>query len=106
MQENASYCHVCFSEIKLRLFSHFSVILTIIVKNEWLATNTQNAILNNFEEYYMKISFTVSILKLTKGHYFVNNGSRVTFHNLCTMSEQVLDLYLSSQKYLKDFQRY
>ena len=46
MQENAS-----FSKIKLRLFSHFSVILTI-VKNEWLATNSQNAILNNFEEYY------------------------------------------------------
>ena len=50
MQENASYCHVCFSKIKLRLFSHFSVILTY-VKNEWLATNSQNAILNNFEEH-------------------------------------------------------
>ena len=32
---------------QLRLFSHFSVILTI-VKNEWLATYSQNAILNYF----------------------------------------------------------
>ena len=40
-----------FLKNKLRLFSHFSVILPI-VKNEWLATNSQNAILNNFEEYY------------------------------------------------------
>ena len=45
------FFHVCFSKIKLRLFSHFSVML-IIVKNKWLATNSQNAILNNFEEYY------------------------------------------------------
>ena len=38
-------------KFKLRSFSFFSVILTI-VKNEWLTTNSQNAILNNFEEYY------------------------------------------------------
>ena len=40
-----------FLKSKLRLFSHFSVILTI-VKNEWLATSSQNAILHNVEEYY------------------------------------------------------
>ena len=34
------------------LFSHFSVLLTI-VKNERPATNSKNAILNNFEEYYL-----------------------------------------------------
>ena len=39
------------SQKKFRLFSHFSVILTIS-KNELVATNSQNAILNNFEEYY------------------------------------------------------
>ena len=39
------------SQQYLRLFSHFSVILTIVI-NEWLATNSQNAILNNFVEYY------------------------------------------------------
>ena len=43
---------IFFSKIKLRLFSLFSVILTV-VKNEWLATNSQNAILNNYEEYYI-----------------------------------------------------
>ena len=41
-------------KIKFRLFCHFSVILTI-VKNKWQATKSQNAILNNFEEYYTYI---------------------------------------------------
>ena len=35
----------------MRLFSHVLVIFTVI-QNERLATNSQNAILNNIEEYY------------------------------------------------------
>ena len=30
----------------------------IVVQNEWLATDSQNAIYNNFEEYYTGISGT------------------------------------------------
>ena len=39
--------------LKDKLFSCISVILSV-VQNEWLATDSQNAILNNFEEYYNK----------------------------------------------------
>ena len=28
------------------------LVIFIIVQNEWLAADSQNAILNNFEEYY------------------------------------------------------
>ena len=45
----------------LRLFIHFSVIL-IIFKNEWLATKSQNAILNNFEEYYKLPTYALQLL--------------------------------------------
>ena len=40
-----------YQNLNMRLFSHVSVIFTVII-NEWLATNSRNAILNNFEEYY------------------------------------------------------
>ena len=43
-----SYCHVCFSNLKMRLFSHVSVIF-IFILNEWPETNSRNAILNNFD---------------------------------------------------------
>ena len=46
----------------LRFLSHFSVILTI-VKNEWLATNSQNAILNNYEKYYVCLLRVNSVWK-------------------------------------------
>ena len=36
----------------MRLFSCVIAIL-IVVQNEWLATDSQNAILNNFVEYYI-----------------------------------------------------
>ena len=36
-------------------FSHDSVIFTVI-QNEWLATNSQNAILNNFEENFKRFT--------------------------------------------------
>ena len=35
----------------MKLFSHVSVVFTVI-QNEWLATNSQISILNNFGEYY------------------------------------------------------
>ena len=57
MQENVSNCQVCFSNLKLKLFSHVSVIFTVI-QNVWLATNSQNAILNNFEDYF---SFLIAL---------------------------------------------
>ena len=49
MQENVSYCHDCLSNLKMMLFSHVSVVLTV-TQNAWLATNSQNTILNNLEE--------------------------------------------------------
>ena len=39
-----------YQNLKMRLFSHDSVIFNVI-QNEWLSTNSRNAILNNFEEY-------------------------------------------------------
>ena len=45
VQENVLYCHVCLSNLKMRLMS--------CVLNEWLSTGSQNAILNDFEEYYI-----------------------------------------------------
>ena len=51
MQENASYCHVYSSNLKMRLFSYVSIIFTGI-QNELLATNSKNAILSNVLEYY------------------------------------------------------
>ena len=37
--------------LKMRLFSHVSVIFNVIL-NEGLATSSRNSILNNFEECY------------------------------------------------------
>ena len=70
MQENASYCHVFVTKIKFRLFSHFSVILTI-GENELLATYSQNAILNNFEEYYTLLK-QPSVGCILPSSYFVD----------------------------------
>ena len=39
-----------YQNLKMGLFCHDSVILNVI-QNEWLSTNSRNAILNNFEEY-------------------------------------------------------
>ena len=41
-----------YQNLNMRLFSHVPVIFTAIQK-VWLATNSQNAILDNFEEYYI-----------------------------------------------------
>ena len=46
------YCHVSLSNLKMMLFSHVSVLLTV-VPNEFLVPNSRNAILNNSEEYYI-----------------------------------------------------
>ena len=35
----------------MRLYS-FVLVILIVVPNEWLATDSRNTILNNFEEYY------------------------------------------------------
>ena len=62
----------------MRLFSHVSVVLTVF-QNEWLATNSQNVILNNFEDYY-------------KSHYRMCASKRsiklcFTFFPICTHYE-------------------
>ena len=44
------YSDSCFS-LKMRFFSCVLVILTV-VQTEWHASDSQNVILNNFEEYY------------------------------------------------------
>ena len=59
----------------MRLFSQVSVIFTVI-QTEWLTTNSQNAILNNFEEYYnswwdVKPEFTHSLIS---GQKEADNG--------------------------------
>ena len=51
---NVSICHVCLSNLKIRMFSQVSQIFTVIQK-EWLTTNGQTAIPNNFEEYYILV---------------------------------------------------
>ena len=50
--KNVSNFPVCLSKLKYEVVFHVSVFFTII-QNEWLATNSRNAILNNFEEYYI-----------------------------------------------------
>ena len=51
MPENISYCYVCISNMKVGSFSSVLPIKNV-ADNIWLATENQNAILNNFEEYY------------------------------------------------------
>ena len=59
MKLDARKCIIlsCFlSNLKMRLFSRVSVIFTVI-QNKWLATKSQNSILNDFEEYYQQFIF-------------------------------------------------
>ena len=68
--------------MKLRLFSHFSVILTII-KNKWLTSNSQYAILNNFEEYYnyrWLLNFTSRFLELTNFDMHIRSSILKFYH--------------------------
>ena len=67
MQENVSYCQVCFSNLKMRLFSQVSLIFTVI-QSVWLATNSQNAILNNFEEYYIWCIIRAALPRIMMGN--------------------------------------
>ena len=48
------YHIVCLSNLKMSLFSCVLVILTV-VQNEWLAIDSQNAVLNNFRNTVMMI---------------------------------------------------
>ena len=41
-----------YQNLKMMLFSHVLMIFTVI-QNKWLANNNRDAILNNFEEYYI-----------------------------------------------------
>ena len=59
----------------MRLFSHVSVIYTVI-QNVQLATNSQNAILNNFEEHYMNGLMLRPGPEITKLYYVINDRVR------------------------------
>ena len=39
--------------VKLKDVVFLCLVIFIVVQNDWLATDSQNAILNNFEEYCM-----------------------------------------------------
>ena len=97
MQENVSYCHVCLSNLKVRLFSLVSVIFTVI-QNEWLATNSRNAILNNFEEYYImtevfdqiKMKFDIQstlVISKSKGPSETLRDIRTSTYQMCRIEE-------------------
>ena len=55
MQEITLYSDACFSNLKMRLFYCVLVILTV-VQIDWHATDSQNVILNYFEEYYITVT--------------------------------------------------
>ena len=49
--KSISFCNACLPNLKMILFSSVLVILNVVLK-EWLATDSQNAVLNIFEENY------------------------------------------------------
>ena len=53
--------------VKMRLFSCVLVILTV-VQTEWHATDSQNIIFNNFEEYYNYEPGSKKVLRLHQGY--------------------------------------
>ena len=68
----------------MRLFSHVSVVLTVI-QNEWLATNSQNVILNNFEDNYKfhyRMCASKRSIKLCFAFFPICTHYEYTFHQL------------------------
>ena len=82
------------------LFSHFSVILTI-VKNEWLATKGQIAILSNFEVYYIYDLLSDVVLTADMSPYFIQNWNiSLNFYISCILHKQDRLLAHTSNFYL------
>ena len=61
--KNVSNYDVVYQNLNMRLFSHVSVIYTVI-QNKWLATNSRNTFLNIFEDYYMYSYGLLQLLRL------------------------------------------